>query len=219
VLVVAGNTAQVDSSVFAADGTTILQAQQAKYQVRSGASFRSETGLLELSIDTTSTFTNATANGPSAGTTVGPINVKSFSRITATETLNYGVTAVISAGPTTFNTLTFLTPALNLPTSPVLGTPYSRTYSSTVEITGLPSQPPASQTVITTYLGIEQVSVPAGTFSACKQKADTTTAAGVTTTSFSYTVASGRLKGLLLRTEDATGRRTLEAKTLLVNGS
>ena len=68
-----------------------------------------------------------------------------------------------------------------------------------------------------TYLGVESVSVPAGTYSACKVKTQTTTN-GSTDTSYKWDVASGRLKGLTIKRADANGKKTEEATVLLVNG-
>ena len=57
-----------------------------------------------------------------------------------------------------------------------------------------------------------------GTFAACKVKTDITLN-NTTTTPYSWTVGSGRLKRHLLKSTTGAGARSLEATVLLVNGS
>lgn len=215
IFTIAGITAQLDSNIYDPTGQTILQKQQAKYTIRSGASFRSESGLTEVNQDTATSFTTAPANGVTAGTTV-LANVKSYSKVVGNDSSFSGVLITSStAGFSTVATI-YLTPALLLPTNPALNTPYARTYTSTVETFGF-SQP-STQTLTTTYLGVETVSVPAGTFAACKTKTDTVVTGVAPVTSFSWTVASGRLKGHILKTANANNVTQTEATVLLVNG-
>ena len=75
----------------------------------------------------------------------------------------------------------------------------------------------STQTETRTY-STEQITTLVGSFAACKVKYDVT-ANGTTTTSFSWTVGSGGLKGHLLKSSTGAGVRTLEATVLLVNGS
>jgi hypothetical protein len=64
----------------------------------------------------------------------------------------------------------------------------------------------------------------AGTFAACKAKVETVVvvdvASGSTNPSVNYTwsVGSGRYKGLVVRTADERGVKTMEATRLIVNG-
>ena len=160
----AGNTAQMDNNIYAADGTTVLLSQQNKYTVKSGGNFRGTSGLIELSTDNTSTYTSAAANGALAGTTVGPTNVKSYYQIGASEVTNYGLVSTVTVFGASFATTSYLTPAAGWPTNPTLNTPYTKTYTVTTEATaGIPGTS-VSQTETRTYQGVEQVTVPAGTF-------------------------------------------------------
>lgn len=208
----------MDSNVYAADGTTILLSQQNKYRVNSGGSFRGTTGLSELVTDNTTTYTSAAANGALAGTTVGPVNIKSYSNVVGTEALTYGLVTTTTIVGFSFAITSYFTPPTAWPLTPTLNTPYRTTSTVTTEATATSPASSSAQTVTTTFLGVEQVSVAAGTFAGCKYKTDST-AGATTTSSFSYIVATGRLKGHILKQENASGVRTLEAKVLLLNGS
>lgn len=214
----AGNNAQFDANIYAADGSTVLLKSQNKITVKSGGNFRGTNELTELSQDTTTTYTSASANGSLAGTSVNT-NVKSYFKANGTDYLTYGlVTTATMPVLGTYAVTTYVTPAWGWPIAPALNTPYTRTYTTTNEATAYTAASTSTQTVTQTYLGVEQVSVPAGTFSGCKYKSETTVS-GTTTVTYGYIVASGRLKGHILKTENAAGVKTLEATVLLLNGS
>lgn len=210
----AGNTAQIDSVKYAADAITVLSSHQSKFFIKDGANFRGENNLLEIASDSTVTFSNAPENSSLANKTLGPFNVKAYFRTTPTHLLGYGYVNTSAAGAVS----TYFTPATSALLAPVLNTPYTHTYTTTTEATSTASESNTSQIEETSYLGVESVSVLAGTYTACKIKTQTTTN-GVTDTSYKWTVASGRLKGLTVLNTDATGKKTSEAKVLLVNGS
>ncbi len=216
---VAGNTAQMDNNIYGSDGTTVLISGQNKYLVKSGGSFRGEAGLMELSTDNTSTYTSASANGTLGGLTVGPTNVKSYSKLSGANVLSYGLVTTSTVIGISFSATSYMTPAISLPAVPTLNTPYTNTYTVTTEASATTPGSTSTQTVTTTFLGVEQVSVPAGTFSACKTKTESKVGSSAATVSYSWAVASGRLKGHLLKSEDGSGKKTMEAKVLLLNGS
>jgi hypothetical protein len=216
VLLVPGNTVQTDTNSYSADGKTLLSKLQNKTQITGGASFRQESGLIEQSTDTTVTYTNATANGAQAGTTVGPSNFRAYSRVVGSDSLTYGLTTSSNTGGVAFSTLTYYTPALSGTLLPALNTVYARNYNSTTTVNnGTPQT--ASASTRTTFLGVEQISVPAGTFVGCKIKNDVVIN-GFTATFFSWTVAAGRLKGVELAVANADGTRTSELNVGLLNG-
>jgi hypothetical protein len=216
---VAGNSAQMDNNIYASDGITVLISQQNKYQVKSDGSFRGETGLMELSTDNTSTYTSAAANGSLAGMTVGPTNVKSYSKLSGANVLTSGLVTTTTVLGFSFAATSYMTPPISWPAAPTLNTPYTSTYTVTTEATATTPGSTSTQTVTTTFLGVEQVSVAAGTFAACKTKTETVAGTSAATVSYSWSVASGRLKGHSLKSEDASGKKTMEAKVLLLNGN
>lgn len=211
---VAGNTAQVDSVEYASDETTQLSSTQTKFSVKDGANFRGTSGLLEVAAAVTVVYSAAAANGILAGKTTGPVDVKAYVKPTTSDLLGYGYVAESSA---TGAVTTYFTPATSGPLSPALNTPYSQTYTATTEATATAPQTVVNTTEEVTYLGAESVSVPAGTFTACKIKA-TTTRNGVASTAYKWLLASGAGRGLTLKEADANGKKTMEAKVVLVNG-
>ena len=102
------------------------------------------------------------------------------------------------------------------PVSPALNTPYVASFSTTTEVGGT-AQPALAQTSTTTY-SVESVTVLAGTFPACKIKVEVTGGATTGNVSYAWLVASGRYKGLFLRSANANGVKTSEATRLLLNG-
>jgi hypothetical protein len=156
----------------------------------------------------TSNVTSGTGSGTTALT-------KTYFSFGATESKSYGiinsstVMGISISGTVTFN------PAMAWPTNPTLGTPYTNSYSTSIETMGVSTT--QSQTEVRTY-SAEQVTTLAGTFAACKVKTDLTVN-GTTTTSYGWNVGSGRLKGHILKQTNGAGVRTMEATLLTVNGS
>ncbi len=208
IFTVAGNTAQMDNNIYDASGQTIAQRQQNKFSIRTGATFRAESGLTEINQDTTTVVSGVSVQA----------NTKSYGKVNGANFSTYGVVNTSTAAGFTVASTIVLNPASAVPTSPALNTPYTNRYATTTDVNGA-AQAPVNQTVVTTYEGIETISVPAGTFAACKIKTETTIGTAAPVTSFSWTVASGRLKGHVLRSTTGAGVRQLEATVLLVNGS
>ena len=210
----------MDNNIYGADGNTVLISQQNKFLITTGTAFKGTGGLTELRQTNTSSYTAAVANGALSGTTVGPTVVSSYFNFGAVDSTIYGLitTPPAIAGFTTTATSTFAPPSA-WPTNPTLNTPYTKTFTVTTDtsVFGQTASASSTQTETRTY-STEQITTLVGSFAACKVKYDVT-ANGTTTTSFSWTVGSGRLKGHLLKSSTGAGVRTLEATVLLVNGS
>ena len=129
-----------------------------EYQVEAPAPFAGVT-------TTPIKFTTTVLAGIGAGTSV---NGRSYSVINAQDVLNYGtVTTSTTFGVSITSTVT-QTPAVIVRYSLGVGESFTQTYSSA--ITGTPFPIPANSVTQTqTFLGFEDVTVPAGTFAgACK---------------------------------------------------
>ena len=208
-----GQSALVQSVSYGADGSTVLFSQKNSFLVKEGGTFRGETGLLEVTSLSTVNFSNAPDNGSLAGKTIGPIDVKSYVKTANSNNLGYGYVTTSTSGAVT----SYFTPATTRPSSPALNTPYRQTYSRTTEATSTADESRTTITEVVTYLGIEQISLAAGTFSACKTRTETTSE-GASVTRFQWNVAEGRLKGLGLLQTDTNGKKALEATVVQVNG-
>jgi len=205
----------MDTNNYDVDGVTIASTGQNTIVVTAGTSFNGASGLIELRQTNTTTVLTGTA----AGTTVGPSVVKSYFNFGAVDSSIYGiVTTATVLGFSTTNTVTY-TPASVWPTNPALNTPYTTTYTLKTEtsVLGQATSTSTTQTETRTY-STETISTFVGTNQACKMRSDVS-ANGSTTTSFSWTVGTGRLKGHLLKTANGAGVRTMEATKLTVNGS
>ena len=215
-----GNTAQMDTNIYAADGTTVTLNGQNKFLITTGTTFKGTGGLTEMSQTNTTSYTSASSNGSLAGTTVGPTVVKSYFNFGAVDTSIYGIitTPPAVAGISAVSTATY-SPVAVWPTNPALNTPYTKTFTVTLDtaVLGQTTSSATTQTETRTY-STEQISTFAGTFASCKVKYDVAVN-GVTTTTYSWQVGAGRLKGHLLKSTNAAGVRTLESTVLLVNGS
>jgi hypothetical protein len=176
------------------------------FVVTGGATFKGTSGLIE-----NAQTTNVTS-GTGAGTTT---LTKSYYSFGATESKTYGVINTSTVMGFAITATISVNPATPWPTNPTLNTPYTNTSTLVTETSA--GNFSASQTETRTF-STEQITTLAGTFAACKVKSDVT-ANGATTTSYSWTVGSGRLKGHLLKSTTAAGVRTLEVTALQVNGS
>ncbi|GKT24590.1 hypothetical protein [Acidovorax sp. SUPP3334] len=217
VLTVAGNTAQIDGNVYHSDGTTVISTQQRKFATSNGASFRDKTGLFLVNQVNTTTYSNAAVNG-SFGGSVMTTTANNYSSVVGDARQTYGLTVSNLFQGTTTTASSYFTPYAytGAPLNPALGTAYTASYSTTTESGGT-TQPALAQSSITTY-SAESVSVLAGTFPACKIKVEVTGGATIANVSYAWLVASGRYKGLVVRTANASGVKTSEATRLLVNG-
>lgn len=153
-----------------ATGTTVSNAT-----VNGGASFNGASGLVEVVQNQTTTYT-APATLASVGTV--PTLSKFYFKLNGMEELEYGGTVAVTTSVMGFSFATTTTTAFNPPgsdkrfTLAVNGSSaYSTTSSVSVATTGLPattSNVAIANTV--TYLGQETITIPAGTFTACKFK-------------------------------------------------
>jgi hypothetical protein len=205
----------MDTKNFDVDGVTIASKGQNTFLVTTGTSFNGTSGLIELR----QTNNTTQLTGPGAGTTVGPTVVKSYLSIGAVDTSIFGiVTTATVSGFSSVLTATY-TPAAVWPSNPTLNTPYTKTATlkTDISVLGQVTSTTTTQTETRTY-SADTITTFVGTNQACKVRYDVT-ANGSTTTSYSWTVGSGRLKGHLLKSANATGVRTNESTVLTVNGS
>ena len=203
---VAGNTAQMNNNIYKADGNTIEMTQTHSMVVNGGTSFNGVNGLIELA--QTSNVTSGTGSGTTALT-------KTYYSFGPVESRSYGLTNASTVMGMAINATVTFTPAMIWPTNPTLGTPYSNTYTINTSTMGVNSS--MTQTEVRTY-SEEQITTLAGTYAACKYKSDVTSN-GATSTTYTWNVGSGRLKGHLLMQKSGAGVRTMEATQLTVNGS
>lgn len=217
VMTVAGNTAQIDANVYHTDGTTVIATQQRKFATSNGASFRGRTGLFLVNQVNATTYSNVAING-SFGGSVMTTTENNYSSVVGDVRQTYGLTVSNLFQGSTTTASSYFTPYAYTggPVSPALNTPYVASFSTTTESAGV-TQPALAQTSTTTY-SVESVTVLAGTFPACKIKVEVTGGATVGNVSYAWLVASGRYKGLFLRSANANGVKTSEATRLLVNG-
>ena len=196
----------MNNNIYKADGTSIEMTQVNNIVVNGGASFKGTGGLIELA--QTTNVTSGTGSGTTALTktyySYGATESKSYGIVNSSTVMGFAVTGTVSFAP-----------AMIWPTNPTLGIPYSNTYTMTTETMG--TTVTQSQTDVRTY-STEQVTTLAGTFAACKTKYETTVN-GSSTTSYSWNVGSGRLKGHILKQANGAGVRTMESTLLTVNGS
>jgi len=196
----------MNNNIYKADGNSIEMTQVHNMVVNGGASFKGTGGLIELA--QTTNVTSGTGSGTTALTktyySYGATESKSYGILNESTVMGFAITGTVS-----------FTPAMIWPTNPTLGVAYSNSYTMTTETMGTTVTQP--QTDVRTY-SAEQITTLAGTFAACKTKYETTVN-GTTTTSYGWTVGSGRLKGHILKQTDGAGVRTMEATLLTVNGS
>jgi hypothetical protein len=214
---VAGTTAQIDANVYYTDGTTIIATQQRKFVTSGGASFRGRTGLHLVNQVNTTTYSNAAVNG-SFGGSVMTTTENNYSAVVGDSRQTYGLTISNLFQGNTTTASSYFTPYAYTggPVSPALNTPYVASFSTTTESGGT-TQPALAQTNTTTY-SVETITVLAGTFPACKIKVEVTGGTVTGEVSYAWLVASGRYKGLFLRSANGNGVKTSEATRLVVNG-
>lgn len=174
---------------------------------------------------TTTTGTN-TISGVSAAIDT---EVKSYQNAAANgETTQFGVLvrATTPAGgfSLTTNSKTVFSPPwvdrrFTMTAGQTLVQTYAGTTTTSTSIPGVPAAPVASNVSVSQtvrFIGIESVTVPAGTFQACKfEEFATATPAEVTTTWLAP------VNGVMVRTSTTTaqGSQTIAARTLLINGA
>ncbi len=143
-----------------------------EYQVEAPTSFAGVASTTPLR------YTSTVLSGPGSGTVA---NGRSYSTITGTDVVTYGNVVTSTTFGITITTTITLNPAMIRRYSLAVGESFTQTYTSTT--TGTPFPIPATTTTFTdTFLGFEDVTVPAGTFAgACKWQ---TVQDGVTTTAW-----------------------------------
>jgi hypothetical protein len=183
-----------------------------KYTVKPVTTFKGNSAV-ELQVDTA-----VLVPAPVAGTSVRTFN---YINNTGTEAVYYGTKAETTTSIAGFNITTSVTssysPAWRFPFSLTSGQSFTNPASVvTIETNTGTGVTTTTQNQTTTYrfVGVESVSVAAGTFETCRVETSTaTTTGGSTTTSSStqWTIASGSLRGLFVKSQDKDGKVT-EAK-------
>ena len=160
------------------------------------------------------TYIETLAGLPAAGITA---TVFTYGAAQGSEVLNFGVKIQTAAEGFVLNSTISFSPATRNPLSWTAGQRFTDTVTVTTEFTGLPVVVPATtaqQTFNVRFVGREAVTVPAGTFDACRFE---TTENGLTVTNWS--VATGRYAGLFLKSQNSNGRDVIQATSLKFNGS
>lgn len=202
---VPGTTVLLEYDTYSDSAGGKLVKEQQRIQVNGGATFRQATGVLEQSTDVVSP---AERRG----------NSKTYSKAVGLNSEVYGVTTSSTATDgTPVNLSGFYAPAVTMPLSPALNTPYVRNVIFTNTINGISQSTPLSQT--TTFVAVELVSVPAGIFTSCKIKVEGGYGGGTILTGFIWTAAAGRLKGVMLKSTSSFDNQLRELSAVpLVNG-
>lgn len=199
-----GNNYQIDVQNLDGSGA-VATATSNRYTVNGSTTFKGNTAT-ELQVDTTIT------TGIGAGSTT---QVKNYTRLESSEAVTFGQISLVSTLGVSVTTTTSIDPALRKPYTLPLNTPRSYTY--TVKFEGPAASPDKTQTLKETFLGTETISVPAGSFKACKMSSETTMD-GITTKSTSWSVAEGPYRGLFLQSADGNGAITARTTLLRFNG-
>lgn len=199
-----GNNYQIDVDNLDGNGA-VATATSNRYTVNGSTTFKGNTAT-ELQVDTTIT------TGIGAGSTT---QVKNYTRLESSEAVTFGQISLVSTLGVSVSTTTSIDPALRKPYTLPLNTPRSYTY--TVKFEGPAASPDKTQTLKETFLGTETISVPAGSFKACKMSSETTMD-GITTKSTSWSVAEGPYRGLFLQSADGNGAITARTTLLRFNG-
>jgi hypothetical protein len=179
-----------------------------KYEVtRANVAFRGNNAI-ELKTDTTY------IQAPGGFTVGSAITLFSFFSQTSTGYEFFGSKGRVSIAGVGGDVEIFLTPPLRTPLTLSVGQSYSWDYQSTVETSVLGFTSAATSRSVGTdrLAAIESVTVPAGTFSACRLENQTTVTnltptagAPLSSTSTNWLVASGPFKGLPIKSVSGTG--------------
>lgn len=207
-----GNNYEVELAGTASSGAASGNVRYGiKSTVTQNTTFKGQAAV-ETRLETT--YVETLAGLPAAGITA---TVFTYGAVQGSEVLNFGAKIKTAAeGFVVNNTISFSPATLN-PLSWTAGQRFTDTVTVTTEFTGLPVVVPATtaqQTLNVRFVGRESVTVPAGTFDACRFE---TTENGETVTSWS--VATGRYAGLFLKGQNSNGRDVIQATRLRFNGS
>jgi hypothetical protein len=130
--------------------------------------------------------------------------IKSYMNVYDDESLYYGSNVTVTLpGFGDYTMIGTMTPPRRTPFSMAVNATDTQTYTTKQEASGLPFPmviPDVTQTDKLTFLGIESVTVPAGTFSACKFKNESTSS-GVTSTGYTWQIADANYRGLTAKLE------------------
>jgi hypothetical protein len=138
-----------------------------------------------------------------SGQSAGVVSqVKTYVAIGSNEVVTYGSILSVKLNNTVnYEVTNTMTPPERMPYALVINQPYRQTTSVKMEITGnTMSFPETTSTETTTFLGVESVSVPAGTFNACKLQS-IGTSNGFDTYSYAWYVAEGDLRGMVAKVD------------------
>lgn len=199
-----GMTYQIDINTLV--GNNVVATGTSKYKVNGDVIFQGH-NTVETVIDTTVT----------SGESVGTVNtIKSYSALIGNIAYTYGMSMAITIpGFGNYDSVTTLTPAIQMPMNLAVNTPFTQSYTSqTVNSNPLfPAVPAINVISSVTFLGIENLTVPAGSFSTCKMKSETP---GSNNAAYNWIVASGPYRGMNVKTFDGTNNGS-EATKLLIN--
>lgn len=159
-----------------------------------------------------------TATGPvtTSGSSVSSSTVKQYYKIdsSAKTVTVYGIETATTF-PFSFTSVTTFTPPRTDRLNLAAGEFYTQDFTVTTAVTGLPVPPPDTMSNISlkrTFVGMESVTVPAGTFSACKFTEESTSA-GSTTTSTVWNYRAG------INLKTVSGDSTTELLSAKINGT
>ncbi|MBC3873402.1 DUF4214 domain-containing protein [Undibacterium flavidum] len=138
--------------------------------------------------------------GLGVGTTT---QIKSYLNVYDDESLVYGTRVAIDQGYGNYTVVATMTPPKRTPFTMSANESYTQTYTVTENAVGSPFPQTLPDQIVTdklTFLGIESVTVPAGTFSACKFKTEVNTN-GTTVSSYTWQIADANYRGLTAKIE------------------
>ncbi|MBR7800683.1 DUF4214 domain-containing protein [Undibacterium fentianense] len=180
------------SSTVASLGTTTVYV--VNYKPNGTVNFKG-TNAQELLTDTT------ILSGVGTGTVS---KIKSYINVYDNESLAYGnIVTLTLPGFGDYNVVATMTPPKRTPFSMAVNETYEQTYKVKQEAVGSAfpiTYPEVTQTDKLSFLGIESVTVPAGTFSACKFKNETTSD-GATGIAYTWQIADAKYRGLTAKIE------------------
>lgn len=197
------NGASYQMNLRSSQDGSMVQESSNKFVVTSGVNFQGNS-TIEAKVDTTIT----------AGAGVGSTNTaRNYFGQSATDEIAYGnVNQTSAAGFTVNSTITF-TPAITYPRAQTVGGVRTQTYKASTTVSGAPVSLPATEITQTSsrkFLGIEAVTVAAGTFKACKFEDTVTTGSSAATVATIWFYSGGAASGTLLKqSSTAAGKTTV----------
>jgi hypothetical protein len=199
-----GTFFQNDTQSFAQGQRVELQN---RYQVLGAVSFKGISAV-ETQLDTTTLG----SGDPTVART------SSYGNLVADAIELNGAKSNITTPMVSFNQTQSYTPAVRFPLTAVPGQAVTQTVTVKTEsdLPGSPALLDYSQTYVWKFVGLETVSVPAGTFETCRIETTITSNQG-TATLTQWTIANGPLRSLLAKTNLSTTGTVNEAIALRIN--